>query len=157
MNTLVFENGRVLGASTDGRAVTSQVEAAGRRCLILGAGGAAAAVADALRDANAREVRLASRRDAAWPPDGADFDVLVNATPLKDEVVVRPRPEQQVVDLAYGPGGRATALVVAARAAGCETVVDGLDVLLAQGAASFERWTGRPAPVDAMRRALRGS
>ena len=48
-----------------------------------------------------------------------------------------------------------TALVAAARAAGCETVVDGLDVLLAQGAAAFERWTGEAAPLVAMADALR--
>ena len=47
------------------------------------------------------------------------------------------------------------ALVAAARRAGCETVVDGLDVLLAQGAASFERWTGEPAPFAAMASAVR--
>ena len=46
-------------------------------------------------------------------------------------------------------------ILAAALAAGCETVVDGLDVLLAQGAASFERWTGEPAPLAAMADALR--
>jgi shikimate dehydrogenase len=61
----------------------------------------------------------------------------------------------QVVDLAYNADGSETALVAAALAAGCETVVDGLDVLLAQGAASFERWTGEPAPLAAMADALR--
>ena len=45
--------------------------------------------------------------------------------------------------------------MTAARAAGCEIVVDGLDVLLHQGAAAFERWTGLPAPLVAMRDALR--
>jgi shikimate dehydrogenase len=61
----------------------------------------------------------------------------------------------QVVDLAYNADGSETALVAAARRAGCETVVDGLDVLLAQGAASFERWTGAPAPFAAMASAVR--
>jgi shikimate dehydrogenase len=82
-------------------------------------------------------------------------DVLVNCTPVTDEVIVVPYPGMQVVDLAYNADGSETALVAAARAAGCETVVDGLDVLLAQGAASFERWTGEPAPLAAMARALR--
>ena len=57
----------------------------------------------------------------------------------------------QVVDLAYHPDGRPTALVAAARAADCHPCVDGLDVLIAQGVASFERWTGMAAPLAAMR------
>jgi shikimate dehydrogenase len=61
----------------------------------------------------------------------------------------------EVVDLAYLPDGRDTELVAAARAAGCDVVVDGLDVLLFQGAAGFERWTGLAAPLVAMRDALR--
>ena len=81
--------------------------------------------------------------------------MLVNCTPVKDEVLVQPYPGMQVVDLAYNADGSETALVAAARRAGCETVVDGLDVLLAQGAASFEQWTGEPAPFAAMAKALR--
>jgi shikimate dehydrogenase len=61
----------------------------------------------------------------------------------------------QVVDLAYRTDGRPTALVDAAQALDCHPCVDGLDVLLAQGAASFERWTGEPAPLVAMRAVLR--
>jgi shikimate dehydrogenase len=61
----------------------------------------------------------------------------------------------QVVDLTYEADGSPTALVRAAREAGCETVVDGLDVLLFQGVRSFERWTGTTAPIEAMRKALR--
>ena len=62
-------------------------------------------------------------------------------------------PSLTVVDLAYRDDGEPTALVAAARTAGC-TVVDGLEVLLRQGAASFERWTGESAPIDVMRAAL---
>ena len=62
----------------------------------------------------------------------------------------------QVVDLAYLADGRETALVAAAREAGCKVVGRRLDVLLFQGAAAFERWTGLPAPLVAMRAALRG-
>ena len=51
--------------------------------------------------------------------------------------------------------GGETAMVAAARAAGCERVVDGLDILVAQGAASFARWTGLAAPIEAMRAAVR--
>ena len=69
----------------------------------------------------------------------------MNATPVRDELLVEPRAGQTVVDLAYRADGRPTALVAAARAAGCD-VVDGFEVLVRQGAASFERWTGRPRP-----------
>jgi shikimate dehydrogenase len=72
---------------------------------------------------------------------------------VRDELLVEPRRGQTVVDLAYYADRRETALVSAARAAGCE-VVDGLEALVRQGAASFERWTGRAAPVGAMRSAL---
>jgi len=154
VNTLVFDDGHVIGSSTDGDAVTSQVDAHGRRALVLGAGGAALAVVEALERAGA-DVRMASRREPGWPPSPADYDVLVNATPVKEELIVSPHGGMQVVDLAYLSDGRETALVAAAKATGCETVVDGLDVLLHQGAASFERWTGLPAPLVAMRTALR--
>jgi shikimate dehydrogenase len=156
VNTLLIDNGHLLGATTDGAAVVRQVDAAGHCCLILGAGGAAAAVAAALRAAGAVGVTVSSRRDPGWPPSGDGYGLIVNATPLVRELVVAPRRGQQVVDLAYLPDGSDTAFVKAARSAGCEKIVDGLDVLLAQGAASFERWTGRPAPLDAMRAALPG-
>ncbi len=156
VNTLVFTDGRVLGSSTDGDAVTSQLEVEGRRALVLGAGGSSRAVVEALGRAGAT-VTVASRREAGWPPSPTGFDILVNCTPVKDELLVAPREELQVVDLAYLPDGRETALVAAAKEAGCEVVVDGLDVLLFQGAAAFERWTGLAAPLLAMRDALRGA
>ena len=154
VNTLVFEDGRVIGSSTDGDAVTGQIETGGRRALVLGAGGAALAVVEALERAGA-EVTMASRRESGWPPSVASYDVLINATPVKEELIVTPHAGMQVVDLAYLLDSRETALVAAAKAAGCEIVVDGLDVLLGQGVASFERWTGLPAPLVAMRAALR--
>lgn len=154
VNTLVFDGGRILGSSTDGDAVTAQIDADGRRALVLGAGGAALAVVEALERAGA-EVTTASRREPGWPPSPDGYDVLVNATPVKEELIVTPHESLQVVDLAYLPDGRETALVTAAKRAGCEVVVDGLDVLLFQGAAAFERWTGLPAPLVAMRAALR--
>lgn len=156
VNTLVVEDGRVLGSSTDGRAVSSQIEAHGRRVLVLGTGGAAKAVVAALEDDGA-EVVVRGRRDPGWPPSAEGFDVLVNCTPIKEELVVEPRPGMQVVDLAYLAHGRDTALVAAARALDCHPCVDGLDVLLAQGAAAFERWTGLAAPREAMRAALRAT
>ncbi len=152
VNTLLVRAGRVLGSSTDGAAVVDALEPAGARALVLGAGGAARAVAAALEEAGA-EVRSASR-GGDWPPDASGADIVVNATPVRDEALVEPRPEQQVADLAYRADGRPTALVAAARAAGCRRVVDGREILVRQGAASFERWTGLPAPLEAMRAAL---
>ena len=147
VNTLVIRDGRILGSNTD-REIVAGLSAT-RVCLI-GAGGAAKALLSALPG----EVRAFSRR-GEWPPDATGCDLIVNATPVRDELLVQPRPEQAVVDLAYNANGSETALVAAARAAGCETVVDGYEALVRQGAASFERWTGVSAPVDVMRAAVR--
>ena len=76
---------------------------------------------------------------------------------MREEALVSLRPEQQIVDLAYNPDGGPTMLVEAARTAGCDRVADGLEVLVAQGAQSFERWTGIAAPRDVMDAALRSS
>ena len=111
--------------------------------VIVGDGGAAAAFRRALPDA-----RVFSRR-GTWPPDVADADLVINATPVRDGVLVELREGQTLVDLPYPRS--ATADAAATNGA---TVHDGLDVLVAQGAQSFELWTGAPAPVDVMRRAL---
>jgi shikimate dehydrogenase len=113
------------------------------RPVVIGDGGAAAAFLQALPHA-----RVFSRR-SEWPPDAADADLVVNATPVRDEVLVRLGPGQTLVDLPYPRSATAEA----AAAAGAR-VLDGLEVLVAQGAASFELWTGVPAPVPVMRRAL---
>jgi shikimate dehydrogenase len=147
VNTLVIRDGRILGSNTDREIVAGLV--ATRVCLI-GAGGAAKALLGALSG----EVRAFSR-GGKWPPDASGCDLIVNATPVRDELLVQPKPEQAVVDLAYNANGSETALVAAARAAGCETIIDGYEALVRQGAASFERWTGVPAPVDVMRAAVR--
>ena len=148
VNTLAFRDGRILGFNTD-KQIVAGIEA--ERVCLIGAGGAA----DALRPALSDEVRIFSRR-GDWPPEASDADLIVNATPVRDELLVEPQADQTVVDLAYYPDGRETALVAAARAAGAE-VVDGLEALVRQGAASFELWTGRPAPMEAMRAAVRSA
>ena len=145
VNTLVFREGRVLGFNTD---VEIVVGLPSERVCLIGAGGAA----KALRPGLSGEVRIFAR-SGSWPPDAEGCDLIVNATPVRDELLVRPQAGQAVVDLAYYTDGRDTALVAAAREAGCE-VVDGLEALVRQGAASFERWTGVAAPVGAMRSAL---
>jgi shikimate dehydrogenase len=140
VNTLVFDGGRVRGRSTD----TAILEGLStERPVVIGDGGAARAFLEALPAA-----RTYSRR-AEWPPAAADADLVVNATPVRNEVLVRLGPGQTLVDLPYPD----TATAAAAREAGA-TVLGGLEVLVAQGAASFELWTGVPAPVEVMRRAL---
>jgi shikimate dehydrogenase len=145
VNTLVFRDGRVLGFNTD-KAIVAGIDA--RRVCLIGGGGAAAALRPDLHG----EVRIFTR-SGDWPPDATGCDLVVNATPVRDEALVEPQRGQVVVDLTYRDDGRPTALVESARAAGC-VVVDGLDALVRQGAASFELWTGLAAPVDAMRAAL---
>jgi shikimate dehydrogenase len=147
VNTLVVADGRIVGANTDREIVAGLT---GSRVCLIGAGGAAKSLLRALPG----EVRVFSR-GGTWPPDAGDCDVIVNATPVRDELLVQPRGDQAVVDLAYNTDGSETALVAAARAAGCEIVIDGYEALVRQGAASFERWTGVPAPVDVMRAAVR--
>jgi shikimate dehydrogenase len=176
VNTLVVREGRVEGSSTDGLAVVDAVRPTGADVLMVGAGGAAQAVACALLEAGAASVSVAGRRTeqvealvahlrsafpaadvgvaAGWPPEPHGATLLVNATPLREELPVAPAAGQQVVDLAYRADGTPTALVAAARAAGCPVVVDGLEVLVRQGAASFARWTGLEAPVEVMRAAI---
>lgn len=136
VNTLVALEGH----STDA-AILEGLPA--ERPVLIGDGGAAAAFRLALPHA-----RVFSRR-GEWPPDATGADLVVNATPVRDEVLVELGPGQTLVDLPYPR----TATAEAAAAAGA-TVLDGLEVLVAQGAASFELWTGVPAPVSVMRRAL---
>jgi len=140
VNTLVVRDGGLEAFSTDA-AVLDGLEFG--RPAIIGDGGAAVAFRRALPEA-----QVFSRR-GAWPPDVAGADLVVNATPVRDEVLVELGAGQTLVDLPY-PG---SATADAAREAGAR-VLDGLEVLVAQGAESFELWTGRPAPTDQMRRAV---
>jgi len=152
VNTLVVRNGRVLGSSTDVVAVERAIAGAAGAALVLGRGGSAKAAVAALR-LHGLEVTVASRSDPVWPPDATRYDVVVNATPVKDDPIIEAAASQVLVDLPYSPDGTSTAFAAAGRAAGAR-VVDGLEILLQQGAASFERWTGRKAPLDAMAAAL---
>jgi shikimate dehydrogenase len=143
VNTLVVRDGRVVGYSTDA-AVLDELEF--RRAASVGDGGAAVAFATALPHA-----AHFSRRKT-WPPDLSDTDLVVNATSERDEVLFLLDSGRTLIDLPYPR----TATARAAEAAGAR-VVDGLEVLLAQGAASFGLWTGVPAPVDVMRSAVRSA
>jgi shikimate dehydrogenase len=143
VNTLVIREGTIRGHSTDA-AILDEVDTANP--AILGDGGAATAFAAALPHAK----RFS--RSGEWPPKLDDVDVVINATSERDQVLVELQPGETLVDLPYPK----TATALAAEAAGAR-VVDGLDVLVAQGAASFELWTGIPAPVDVMRAAVRSA
>lgn len=172
-NTVVAQDGRLVGLSTDGDGVLvplrKRIDPAGRRVAILGAGGAARAAAFALVRAGARVDVLARRADqarevaAATGSAGAGleelarvpYDVLVNATPLGSgafpgESPVSPgalRSGSVVFDMVYEP--RETPLLAAARARGCPTI-DGVEMLVAQAVGQFEAWSGVGAPVEAM-------
>ena len=140
VNTLVFEDGRIVGHSTDAEILAGLPA---ERPVILGDGGAADAFRAALPQA-----RVFARR-GEWPPDVGGADLVVNATSERDEVLVALGEGQTLVDLPYPE----TATAQAAAEAGAR-VVNGLEVLVAQGAASFELWTGVSAPVDVMRSAV---
>ena len=141
VNTLVVREGRVMGYSTD-TAILAELEFQG--AAIVGDGGAAVAFRAALPDA------AHFSRKGTWPPDVSGADLVINATSERDEVLFELRPGQTLVDLPYPR----TATARAADAAGAR-VVDGLEVLVAQGAAAFELWTGIAAPVEVMRAAVR--
>ena len=143
VNTLVIREGLIHGSSTD-PAILRSLEFS--RAAIVGDGGVAAAFAAALPDA------LRFSRRGTWPPDVREAELVINATSERDLVLVEVQAGQTLVDLPYP----LTATGRAAKAAGAD-VVDGLEVLVAQGAASFELWTGIPAPVDVMRAAVRSA
>jgi len=171
-NTLLFADGSIEADNTDAPGFLAALgeDPAGLRALVLGAGGAGRAVAWALREAGAAEVSVWNRTPERAEALSAELglrhvarpeacDLLVNATsvgltggePLPLEAL---EPPPVVVDLVYSDGP--TALLEWARAGGSRTV-DGLEVLVRQGALSFERWTGREAPLEVMRMAASSS
>jgi shikimate dehydrogenase len=170
-NTLTFEAGQLLADNTDAGGLLDALgeEPRGRSALVLGAGGAGRAAAWALREAGAEVAvwnRTSERAEALADELGIEVaespgraaDILVNATSLglhgEDlPAALEPEPSAVVVDLVYGAAP--TALCRWAEARGAR-VVDGLEVLVRQGARSLEQWTGRPAPLDAMRLAATG-
>lgn len=140
VNTLVVRDGHVEGWTTDAAVLAGRVA---ESPVVIGDGGAATAFLQALPHA-----RVFSRR-GEWPPDARGADLVVNATPVRNEVLVELGAGQTLVDLPYPE--TATARAARDHAA---TVIDGLEVLVAQGAASFELWTGVKAPLEVMREAV---
>lgn len=159
------------------------VDLGGANAVVLGAGGAGRAAVAAVASLGAKAIHVAnrtpSRAQGLAAPEGcaisvSDLDrgtlaprlreaaILVQATSAGMQGIDAPgwpdsiaieamRPSALVVDLVYAP--RPTELLKRAAARGLSTM-DGLEMLLQQGALAFERWTGRKAPLDAMRRAL---
>ena len=140
VNTLVVSGDDIEAHSTDAAILDSLTF---ERPVILGDGGSARAFAAAMPDG-----RVFSR-SGDWPPEVAGADLVVNATSERHEVLMELRAGQTLVDLPYPE----TATAAAGRAVGAE-VVNGLEVLVAQGAASFWLWTGVSAPLAVMRAAV---
>jgi shikimate dehydrogenase len=176
-NTLVFNGDNVRAENTDAEGFLRSLPTspADKRSLVLGAGGAARAVVWALlREGASVEVwnrtELRSQHlceelggETVAAPDQAAYELIVNTTAVglggEDPFAELPltaeafEAAQTVVDMVYA--GKPTALLRAAEAAGA-TIVDGIEILVQQGALSLETWTGRPAPLDTMRAAARG-
>jgi shikimate dehydrogenase len=161
-NVIVRRDGRLIAHSTDLPAIAADLHqfsfGATGQALVLGAGGAAQAVAASLVDAGWQDIRLLTR--GAWSELSARLDaadLLVNATPIGTGSDVSPVPARSlradlpVLDLVYRPSP--TRLVRDARTAGAQARA-GAGVLLEQAALSFTLWTNRAAPVSVMRSAL---
>lgn len=190
VNTILNRDGVLRGETTDGAGFLQSLARSGesvegRRALLLGAGGSARAVAFALAGqgcalwvanrTRARAEELAERvrvfyprniAVAEWGTEAGPFDLIVNTTSLgmhPQEEAMPPLPpgvlrlDCLVYDLVYAPSE--TRLLRAARAAGCRTV-NGVGMLVEQGALSLSLWTGLPlqrVPVDVMARAVQAS
>ncbi len=174
-NTLSFADGRIAADNTDAGGLLRSLPhlPQGERGLVLGAGGAARAAIWGLVEVGA-EVDLWNRTPeraeavaadlgarAVAAPDPADYDLIVNTTAVglggEDPFAHLPlgadsfRPGQVVVDMVYTE--EPSALLAAAVAAGA-TTVDGLEMLVQQGALSLRIWTGETPSLEAMRAAV---
>jgi shikimate dehydrogenase len=177
VNTVVAREGRLLGSNTDWlgvvRALEQVTELGEKRCLVLGAGGAARAAIFGLQNRGA-EVCLMNRNQkrghslakemnctfVEWQSwDRLEIELLVNATPVgmsatRDQSLISAQQLKGgmvVLDMVYKP--LETRLLKDAATAG-GICVSGLEMLLHQGVAQFEIWTGKEAPVEVMRQAL---
>jgi shikimate dehydrogenase len=177
VNCVVNRGGSLQGDNTDGQGFLAALERAvgfepaGRRCMVIGAGGAARAVVLALAEAGAAEVAVVARRREAADTAAAlagprgravsaeavtGAELVVHATPVgmlgtPPSAPLVPaeslRAGQVAVDLVYRPAETEWMRVAARTGA---TVVGGLGMLVHQAAAQLELWTGRPAPLEAM-------
>jgi shikimate dehydrogenase len=187
VNTVLNKENLLFGFNTDGvgalKALKENgVEPKGRKVLLLGAGGAARAIAYTMakeadelavlnrtvKQAQAlgklleksfnKKIATGSLSSSDIQTNLQDSDILINATsvgmkPKAEESPVAPkllRKDLAVMDIVYNP--LETKLAKDAKAAGAK-VVSGVEMLIYQGAASFEIWTGKSAPVEVMRQA----
>ena len=180
-NTLTFAGGAIHADNTDAPGFLAALgrDPRGATALVLGAGGSARAVIDALVSSEAADVAVWNRT----PERAREVCAQLGGRPVETDEATALRPQilvnctsvglatpgatlkqlplaadsfgvgTLVVDLVYRNGG--TALTQAAQAAGA-TVVDGLEILVAQGAASLQRWTGMAPPLQTMREAVAG-
>ena len=182
VNCVFWRDGKIVGDSTDGEGFVRGLDAdlniavVGLRCVLVGAGGAAGAVAHSLAEAGADRVAVLNRTPAkaeavatlagkvgvvGVPADLATADLVINATPLgmadtpySDQVpfdVADLGDGTVVSDLLYHP--LETPLIKAARNRGLRTQ-NGLAMLVHQAVAQFEHWTSKAAPVEAMTNAV---
>ncbi|MGD0645125.1 MAG: shikimate dehydrogenase [Candidatus Bathyarchaeia archaeon] len=186
-NTILNKDGRLLGFNTDGVGALNAleqngVELKGKKVLLLGAGGAAKAIAytlsqeadelvilnrtpkpatelaNLLKQKFKKKINAGELSPSAVKENLVDSDVLINATsigmnpnanqtPVSSEWL---KPDLAVMDIVYNP--LETKLVKNAKAVGAK-VVSGVEMLIYQGAVSFEIWTACKAPVEVMRKA----
>ena len=188
VNTILNNKGELVGFNTDGIGALealkqNRVILKGKKVLLLGAGGAAKAVAfhiveeveklvilnrgakkaldlaEVLGRKTGKDVVGASLSSDLVQKNLGDSDVLINSTsvgmyPNSDQTIVSPkwlRPTLTVMDIIYNP--IETRLVKDAKAKGAQ-VVSGLEMLVYQGGASFEIWTGYSAPVSIMKESV---
>ena len=186
INTIDFSSGTPIGYNTDGigsqRVLKETVdEIKGKKVLIFGAGGAAKAISFYL-DAEGARVTIANRTkkraaqlasklrnasaiglDTELKKHIKDSDILINATsvgmhPHEDATLVNANlmhPDLVVFDIVYNPVE--TKLLREAKRAGVKKIVDGVKMLVYQGAASFRIWTKGEPPIKVMEKAVRGA
>jgi shikimate dehydrogenase len=197
VNTVVNENGKFVGYNTDGvgfmrSLAEAGVHVAGRKMTLLGAGGAAVAIAVQAAFDGVSELSIFNRRDAFFAQameiaaaindriegvqckaavygledqeqlkkEVAASDILTNATsvgmkPLEGQSLIPDtswlRPDLVVSDVIYNP--RKSKLLEQAEAVGCRTI-NGIGMVLYQGAAAFKLWTGQEMPVESIKNQL---
>ena len=177
VNTVVNAKGKLIGYNTDCtgaiKAIKEKTEVNGKKVVVIGAGGAARAIAFGVKEEGGKLMvlnrtiskaeRLAKELGCGYggldKVDGAEADILINATsigmwpntnksPVKNKKILK---NMVVFDTVYNP--IMTKLLKDAKANGCR-IINGVEMFINQAAAQFELFTGRKAPIDVMRKAL---